>query len=176
MKAIPRPAPTRCAHDKNSSRFWYNPQMEVFPRSLWMVSVAMVGLMLMALTSAEIGFAAETQAKASESFAVRYRGCQSGGWCRFEIETAASGTQSLYRVYPDGIARDAENQAVAIAIRNRLNALLANMIHQYKHVELRELRSVGEGYFAAIVIVDGNDVASDPILLELQGKPASNPR
>lgn len=48
------------------------------------------------------------------------------------------------------------------------------MIHQYKRIELRELRSVGEGFFAAIFIVDGNDVASDPILLELQGKTAGN--
>jgi hypothetical protein len=57
-----------------------------------------------------------------------------------------------------------------------MNALLVNMIHQYKRIELRDLRSIGDGSFAAIIIVDGNDVASDPILLELQGKTASNPQ
>jgi len=55
-------------------------------------------------------------------------------------------------------------------MRNRLNALLANMIHQDKHIVLRDLRELDDGTFAAAVTVNGVDVASDPILLELQKK------
>jgi hypothetical protein len=104
-----------------------------------------------------------------------FRGCQSAGWCRFWIDSLSGTPPSLYPVYPDGVLRKSD-EAYSTAVRDRMNALLVNMIHQYKRIELRDLRSVGDGFFAAVIIVDGNDVASDPILLELQGKTASNPR
>ena len=105
----------------------------------------------------------------------QFRGCQSAGWCRFWIDSLSGTPPSSYRVYPDGMTLSSD-EAYSRAVRDRLNALLVNMIHQYKHIELRELRGVDDGFFAAIIIVDGEDVASDPVLLELQGKAASNPR
>lgn len=105
----------------------------------------------------------------------QFRGCQSAGWCHFWIDSLSGTPPSLYRVYPEGVTRSSD-ETCSTAVRDRLNALLVNMIHQYKRIELRDLRSVGEGLFSATIIVDGNDVASDPILLELQGKPAGNPR
>lgn len=111
----------------------------------------------------------------AQSLEARFRGCQSAGWCRFEIEGLASTERSLYRVYPDGVARNPD-QDYSRAVRDRLNALLVDMIHQYKRVELRQLRSVGDGLFAAIIVVDGKDVAIDPILLELQAKAVGNSR
>ena len=85
----------------------------------------------------------------------QFRGCQSAGWCHFWIDSLSGTPPSLYRVYPDGIPRRSD-EAYSTAVRDRMNALLVNMIHQYKHIELRDLRSVGDGLFAAIIIVDGN--------------------
>ena len=65
---------------------------------------------------------------------------------------------------------------MSIAVRDRLNALLADMIHQAKHIVLHDLRELGDGTFAAIVTVNGANLASDPILVELRGKVASQPR
>ena len=104
-----------------------------------------------------------------------FRGCQSAGWCHFWIDSLSGTPPASYRVYPDGIPRRSD-ETHSIAIRDRLNALLVNMIHQYKRIELRDLRGVGDGLFSAIIIVDGNDVASDPIVLELQEKAAGNPQ
>jgi hypothetical protein len=105
----------------------------------------------------------------------QFRGCDSAGWCRFWIDSLGGAPPALYRVYLDGIARSSD-EVYSIAVRDRLNALLANMIHQYKRIKLHGLRDVGEGFFAAVIIVNGNDVASDPILLELQEKIVSNTR
>ena len=99
-----------------------------------------------------------------------FRGCESAGWCRFWIESLDPLALSLYRVRPDGVSRTPGDHAIRIAVRNRLNALLANMIHQSKHIVLHDLRELDDGTFAAAVTVNGADVASDPILLELQKK------
>jgi len=99
-----------------------------------------------------------------------FRGCESAGWCRFWIESLDPWAMSLYRVRPDGVSRALGDQAVRIAVRNRLNALLANMIHQSKHILLYDLRKLDDGTFAAAVTVNGADVASDSILVELQKK------
>ena len=48
-----------------------------------------------------------------------------------------------------------------------MNALLSNMIHQHKRVELQDLRRLGEGRYAATVKVNGMDVATDSVLVEL---------
>jgi hypothetical protein len=68
------------------------------------------------------------------------------------------------------------NDALAIAARDRLNALLANMIHQHKRILLHDLRETEDGTFAATVTVNGANVASDPILLELRRKLTSTIR
>jgi hypothetical protein len=69
-------------------------------------------------------------------------------------------------VRPDGVARMLGG-ASSIAMRDRLNALLANMIHQHKRIVLHGLRELDDGTFAATVTVNGANLAADPILLEL---------
>jgi hypothetical protein len=93
----------------------------------------------------------------------QFRGCDTAGWCRFSLEA----DPSLRRVRPDGVVRAEDDAALAIAIRDRLNALLASMIHQHKQIELHRLRALGDGTFAATVTVNGLNVASDPMLREL---------
>jgi len=97
-----------------------------------------------------------------------FRGCESAGWCRFRIDPPDSLTQSLIRVRPEGVPRTSGVDATSIAVRNRLNALLANMIHQAKHIVLHDLHELDDGTFAAVVTVTGVDVAVDPILVELR--------
>ena len=100
----------------------------------------------------------------------QYRGCESAGWCRFWIEPLDPLAESLHRVRPDGVSRTTGIGATSIAVRDRLNALLANMIHQAKHIELHDLRELDDGTFAAIVTVNGVNLASDLILLDLRAK------
>ncbi len=64
------------------------------------------------------------------------------------------------------------NDAISIAMRDRLNALLASMIHQNKRIVLHDLRELDDGTFAATVTVNGANLASDPVVLELQAKRA----
>ena len=77
---------------------------------------------------------------------------------------------------PDGVARIPGDDATRVAVRDRLNALLASMIHQVKHIVLHDLRELDDGTFAATVTVNGADVALDPILLDLQKKVAKTNR
>jgi hypothetical protein len=95
----------------------------------------------------------------------QFRGCESAQVCRFWIESLAP-ERALLRVRPIGIDADG---AVA---RDRLNALLSNMIHQHKRIELRELHRLGDDLFAALIIVNGSDVAADPVLRALSGERA----
>ena len=74
---------------------------------------------------------------------------------------------------PDGVLRTPGDAAISIAVRNRLNALLADMIHQAKRIVLHDLRELDDGTFAATVTVNGVNVESDPILLELREKRSS---
>ena len=62
------------------------------------------------------------------------------------------------------------DDAISVAVRDRLNALLASMIHQAKRIVLHDLRELDDGTFAATVTVNGANVASDPILVELREK------
>jgi len=109
-------------------------------------------------------------AATTESVVVEFRGCETAGWCRFWIESLDPFAQSLHRVYPDGVPRATRDEAVSIAVRDRLNVLLSSMVHQHKRIVLRDLREDGAGVFAATVTVNEANVASDPILLELHGK------
>jgi len=97
-----------------------------------------------------------------------FRGCESAGWCRFWIESLDPLATSLHRVYPDGVARAPGDNTVSIEIRDRLNALLADMVHQHKRIVLHDLRESGNGMFAAKVTVNGSNLALDPVLLELR--------
>jgi hypothetical protein len=105
-----------------------------------------------------------------------FRGCDAAGWCRFRIEPTRASGEPLRRVRPDGVPGASGNDALATAIRDRLNALLASMIHQHKRIELRGTRALDDGTLAATVIVNGANVSSDPILRELLEKPAGVPR
>ena len=100
----------------------------------------------------------------------QFRGCDSAGWCRFWIEPLHPSEEALHRVRPDGVARMPGDAAISIAVRDRLNALLASMIHQNKRIVLHDLRALNDGTFAATVTVNGANVESDPILLELREK------
>ena len=62
------------------------------------------------------------------------------------------------------------DDAVSIAMRDRLNALLASFVHQHKRIVLYDLRELDDGTFAATVTVNESDLRSDPILQELIGK------
>ena len=101
-----------------------------------------------------------------------FRGCDSAGWCRFSIDSNAS----LVRVRPDGVPQTPGGNATSIAVRNRLNALLSNMIHQAKHIQLHDLHELDDGTFAATVTVTGVDVAVDPILAGLREKTGATTR
>jgi len=100
----------------------------------------------------------------------QFRGCESAGWCRFWIEPSAPLAESLYRVRPDGISRMPGDEAISIVVRDRLNTLLASMIHQSKRIVLHDLRALGDGTFAATVTINEANLASDPILMELREK------
>jgi hypothetical protein len=106
----------------------------------------------------------------------QFRGCESAGWCRFWIEPLDPLAESLHRVRPDGVSRMPGDDALSIAVRNRLNALLANMIHQHKRIVLSDLRELDDGTFAATVTVNDSNLALDPILVGLQEKLTSTSR
>ena len=66
------------------------------------------------------------------------------------------------------VFRDCLATSHPVAVRDRLNALLASMIHQAKHIVLHDLRELDDGTFAATVTVNGQALVSDPILVELR--------
>ncbi len=98
----------------------------------------------------------------------QFRGCEAAGWCRFRIESLDSLAEPQYRVRPDGVPQMPGDDAGSIAMRDRLNALLASMIHQHKRIVLHDLRELNDGTFAATVTVNGLNLASDPLLLDLR--------
>jgi hypothetical protein len=106
--------------------------------------------------------------KNAGEFEAEFRGCESAGWCRFRIESP----DSMVRVRPNGVPRMADGDATSIAVRNRLNTLLSNMIHQAKHIVLHDLHELDDGTFTATVTVTGVNLAVDPILVELREKAA----
>jgi hypothetical protein len=109
----------------------------------------------------------EPQSQHAEPVQAQFRGCESAGWCRFLIESPDPLAQSPYRVYPDGVPRSPCNNAISIEVRDRLNALLASMVHQHKRIVLHDLRELEGGMFAATVTVNESNLAEDPMLLEL---------
>ena len=69
-----------------------------------------------------------------------FRGCDSAGWCPFMVEP-----WSMLRVRPDGVASACAGETASTAIRDRLNALLANMIPSSQAYVLRDLRELDDG-------------------------------
>ena len=95
---------------------------------------------------------------------VLFRGCDAAGWCRFVTEHSDPSAVVQYRVRPRGVAQTSGDGAAALAVRDRLNALLSSMIHQNKQIVLEGLRELDDGTFTATVIVNGIDVVPDPLL------------
>ena len=137
-------------------------------------AAALLGMLFVPMTiRAELP---EPRASHIESVEAQYRGCESAGWCRFWIQPLDPLAQSLHRVRPNGISRMPGDGTISIAVRDRLNALLASMIHQHKQIILHDLRELGDGTFAAAVTVNGANLASDPILVELRANVTGMPR
>ena len=140
----------------------------------WLPAAALLGLLSVPMTiRAEPPAFRPGRATAVEA---QFRGCESAGWCRFWIESLHPWEESLVRVRPDGVSRTPRDDGISVAVRNRLNALLANMIHQSKRIVLHDLRALDDGTFAATVTVNDANLASDPILLELHEKLTSTIR
>lgn len=102
--------------------------------------------------------------------AAEFRGCDASGWCRFRIAALESTPGQVYRVRPDGVHASGADDADGRAVRDRLNALMSSMIHQHKRIVLYDLRDLGDGVLVARITVNEADLASDPVLLELDEK------
>ncbi len=147
------------------------PCMLMVPKTSWNLLLTAGALFALMFAPMKKGAAPpESQSRSAEPVEAQFRGCELAGWCRFWIESLDPRAQSLHRVYPDGVPRTPGDKAVSIAVRNRLNALLASMVHQHKRIVLHDLRDLGGGTFAATVTVNEANLALDPILLELHGK------
>ena len=96
-----------------------------------------------------------------------FRGCESARTCRFRIESSTPVNESLHVVRPNGVSTGKDTDATAIAVRDRLNFLMSNMIHQHKRIELQELRKLDDGTYAATVKVNGIDLLADLVLNDL---------
>ncbi len=96
-----------------------------------------------------------------------FRGCESARTCRFQIESSTPLAESLLVVRPNGVLAGIDTDATATSVRNRLNFLMSNMIHQHKRIELQALRKLDDGAYAATVKVNGIDLSADPILNDL---------
>jgi hypothetical protein len=111
----------------------------------------------------------------AQSVEAAFRGCDVSGWCRFRMDSPHPSGQTDLFLRPEGIPQPTSDQAMAIALRDRLNALLSNMIHQAKRIELHALRELDDGTYTASVTVHGVDVASDPVIAELRAKKIRRP-
>jgi hypothetical protein len=143
------------------------------PRRLAAVA-ALVGSVFLPITVRADSTA--TRAGQAEPVVAQFRGCEPAGWCRFLIEPPEPAVEPLLCVRPAGIPQMPGDDAVSLAVRDRLNALLASMIHQHKRIVLHDLRELGDGTFAATVTVNGVDLATDPVLVELHEKAARTTR
>ncbi|MDP2325542.1 MAG: hypothetical protein Q8N51_16150 [Gammaproteobacteria bacterium] len=104
----------------------------------------------------------------SDPVTAQFRGCESAGWCRVWIASLDPLAQSLHRVYPDGMPETAGSHELAIAVRNRLNALMSSFVHQHKRIVLYGLRERGDGTWAANITVNESNLSEDPELQALR--------
>jgi hypothetical protein len=118
---------------------------------------------LLGVAANSLVIASDPSALRIDSVEAQFRGCDAAGWCRFRVGNDAA-PEVIHRVRPDGITRPAADTIEAVEVRDRLNTLLSSMIHQHKRIVLRDLRGLGDGTYAATVIVNEADVAEDEIL------------
>jgi hypothetical protein len=137
--------------------------------NLLAASAALFGLLFAASTATGAG-APAIDSRNSRPVEAEFRGCDAAGYCRFWVEPIPAAAESLVHVRPDGISRTSGDYGISIAIRDRINALLSNMIHQAKHIVLLDLRKLDDGTFAATIIVNDANLTSDPVLQELNEK------
>lgn len=97
----------------------------------------------------------------------QFRGCDAAGWCRFRIEVLDPLGQTLHTIYPDGMPDTAGDRELAVAVRDRLNALMSSFVHQHKRIMLYGLRARGDGTWAASITVNESALEDDPALREL---------
>lgn len=102
----------------------------------------------------------------NEPIEAQFRGCDTHA-CRFAVTPEDTAHPQRIDVHPRGVL-SADTPTRALAIRDRLNALLSNMIHQHKHIELHDVRARDDGSYDATIVVNGTDVASDPLLTQLE--------
>lgn len=111
-------------------------------------------------TSAYAGSAYE------EGLSAQFRGCDVRV-CRFMIAAEDPSRAQRIDVHPRGVVTG-DTPTRALAIRDRLNALLSNMIHQHKRIELFDMNGREDGSFDAMIVVNGENVAHDAILLRME--------
>lgn len=104
----------------------------------------------------------------AEPVTAQFRGCESAGWCKFQVEPAIQ--EPVRRVRPGGIPEMRGNDAVSIAVRDRLNALMSSFVHQHKRIVLYDLRDLGDGTYAAEITVNESALTEDPALQELSSR------
>jgi len=103
----------------------------------------------------------------------QFRGCNSTDGCRFWVEPRNALEEPVRRVRPDGIPSPQGRNAVAIAVRDRLNALMSSFVHQHKRIVLYDLRDLGDGTFAATITVNESALTEDPVLDALRENPGT---
>jgi hypothetical protein len=108
----------------------------------------------------------------AEPVPAQFRGCDSAGWCRFRVELrrlepGAAIEDPIHRVRPLGIPEMRGTDAVSIAVRDRLNALMSSFVHQHKRIVLYDLRDFGDGTYAAHITVNESGLPEDPVLRAL---------
>ena len=135
-----------------------------------LLTAVIASLVLLCMPASAQGDQASTRDQWSAPVEAQFRGCESAGWCRFWIESVDPLAHSLYRVRPNGAPRVTAEEPVATALRDRLNVLLSDMIHQAKHIVLHNLHQLDDGTFTATVTVNGVDLATDPTLVDLNRK------
>jgi hypothetical protein len=158
-------APAQIHAESSTARGWSTPR----GASPKLILAAAVLLSLSAATTVD-ATAPEARSGQAGPVAAEFRGCTSAGWCRFWIRSPDPLERGPLRVYPDGVPRTFSDEVAATAVRDRMNALLAGMIHQHKRIVLHGLREAGAGAYAARVTVNEADLASDPVLLEMHGQ------
>ncbi len=114
-----------------------------------------------------LALAAQAQAAAVESVPAQFRGCESAGWCKFWVEWHNASEESIQRVRPCGIAEMRGNDAVSIAVRDRLNAMMSSFVHQHKRIVLYNLRDRRDGTYEAVITVNESPLEEDPVLQDL---------
>jgi hypothetical protein len=131
------------------------------------VELFSTGALLALVTHSSAVYSAQPTASAAETVPAEFRGCESARACRFRIEWSTSSTELLYVVRPNGVRAGTDGDGTAIAVRDRLNFLMSNMIHQHKRIELQDLRKLDDGTYGATVKINGMDLGADPILNSL---------